>query len=111
MIRCKNCGGTHLSSRAFVDLNTKDLVEWDDVYDEVWCDDCGDYVETFEGTKSLIIMDYSTSRVNVYTINDSLEVDSDSIRSLGYNVDEVDWMISDFYNVEEHSGIITKFDK
>lgn len=111
MIRCRECGGTNLTARAFVNINTKNFVDWDDVYDEVWCEDCEDYVFTFEGTKSLIIMDYSTSQVNVYTINASLEVDSDAIRSLGYNVDEVDWMVSDFYTVEEHSGIITKFNK
>ena len=45
MYKCSKCGGTNLSARAILDLNTKEFIDWDDVYDEVWCYDCDDYIK------------------------------------------------------------------
>ena len=108
MYKCSECGGTNLGARAILDLNTKDFIDWDDVYDEVWCYDCEDYVKVIEDIRTLIIMDYSTGKIHVYNIHADLDVTDAFIEKLGYNRDEVSWMITEDYDVEEHKGIFTK---
>ena len=108
MYKCSECGGTNLGARAILDLNAKEFIDWDDVYDEVWCYDCEDYVMAAEDIKTLIIMDYSTSKIHVYNIHADVDVSNDFIEKLGYNIDEVSWMIAEDYDVEKHKGIFIK---
>lgn len=108
MYKCSECGGTNLSTRAFVDLNTKEFIDWDDVDDEVWCYDCEDFVKVIEDIRTLIIMDYSTGKIHVYNIHAGLDVTDAFIEKLGYNRDEVSWMITENYDVEKHKGIFKK---
>lgn len=108
MYKCSECGGSNLGARAILDLNTKEFIDWDDVYDEVWCYDCEDYVKSTEDIRTLIIMDYSTGKIHVYNIHADLDVTNDFIEKLGYNIDEVSWMIAENYDIEEHKGIFTK---
>ena len=108
MYKCSECGGTNLGARAILDLNTKEFIDWDDVYDEVWRYDCEDYVKVTEDIRTLIIMDYSTGKIHVYNIHADLDVTDDFIEKLGYNIDEVSWMITENYDVEEHKGIFRK---
>ena len=53
-------------------------------------------------------MDYNTGKIHVYNIHADLEVTDTFIEKLGYNRDEVSWMITEDYDVEEHKGIFTK---
>ena len=108
MYKCSECGGSNLGARAILDLNFKEFIDWDDVYDEVWCYDCEDYVKVTENIRTLIIMDYSTGKIHVYNIHAALDVTDDFIEKLGYNIDEVSWMIAENYDIEEHKGIFTK---
>lgn len=44
---CSECGGANLQVRAWVDINTNEYVsDCDD--DEVWCEDCEDFVTVKE---------------------------------------------------------------
>lgn len=106
MYKCSECGGINLGVRAILDLNSKEFIDWD--YDEVWCYDCEDYVKSTEDIRTLIIMDYSTGKIHVYSIHVDLDVTNDFIEKLGYNIDEVSWMITENYDVEEHKGIFIK---
>ena len=108
MYKCSECGGTNLGARAILNLNSKEFIDWDDVYDEVWCYDCEDYVKVTENIRTLIIMDYSTGKIHIYNIHANLDVTDNFIEKLGYNIDEVSWMITENYNVEKHKGIFTK---
>ena len=37
---CELCGGTSLSALAWVDYNTQEFIDWDDVHDDIYCCDC-----------------------------------------------------------------------
>lgn len=57
-------------------------------------------------TEKLVILDFSTFTVHVYTIDASLNADEEYIKNLGFNTDNCSWMFAEDINIEFHSEIL-----
>lgn len=53
----------------------------------------------------LIIMDYSTTEVHIYDVEDKVLPD---IQKMGYDRKNVAWMLGDNMEIVHHSEVITK---
>ena len=54
----------------------------------------------------LVILDYSNSAVHFYTVDEHCYVTDDFIESLGFQLDEISWMLSDDLDVFKHKGML-----
>lgn len=54
--------------------------------------------------KKLIVLEYSTSTVHIYNI-DRLYVDDEYIESLGFNLEDCNWMKGDL-DILYHKGVL-----
>lgn len=53
--------------------------------------------------QQLVILNYTTSTIDIYNIENLVDVNDDYLSSLGYNPDECSWMWSDELKVKFHS--------
>ena len=56
--------------------------------------------------EDLVILDYNTSSVHFYKVDNDADVDYDYIEKLGFNPDECSWMFADDIEVIKHKGIL-----
>ncbi len=56
--------------------------------------------------EDLVILDYSTSSVHFYKIDNDADLDYDYIKKLGFNPDECNWMFAEDIEVIKHKGIL-----
>ena len=54
----------------------------------------------------LVIMDYSTSTIHLYEIDENEDIDEDFIRKMNHNPDECSWMFAEDIEVIKHKGIL-----
>lgn len=56
----------------------------------------------FCNMEELAILDYNTSEVHFYRIDNDTEVDESYIDLLGHNPNACSWMVSEFINIIKH---------
>ena len=56
--------------------------------------------------EDLVILDYNTSSVHFYKVDNDADVDYDYIDKLGFNPDECSWMFAEDIEVIKHKGIL-----
>lgn len=56
--------------------------------------------------EDLVILDYSTSSIHFYKVDNDADVDYDYIEKLGFNPDECSWMFAEDIEVIKHKGIL-----
>ncbi len=52
--------------------------------------------------KKLIVLDYCIATVDIYDINDNINVDEEFIKSLGFNTNICEWMCGDNIEINYH---------
>ena len=56
--------------------------------------------------ETLVVMDYCIGRVDIYNISNDTDVSEELLNKLGYNIDEISWMVSENVNINVHNKII-----
>ena len=56
--------------------------------------------------EDLVILDYSTSSVHFYKVDNNADLDYDYIKKLGFNPDECSWMFAEDFEIIKHKGIL-----
>ena len=56
--------------------------------------------------EDLVILDYNTSSVHFYKVDNDADVDYDYIEKLGFNPDECSWMFAEDIEIIKHKGIL-----
>ena len=56
--------------------------------------------------EDLVILDYSTSSVHFYKVDNNADLDYDYINKLGFNPDECSWMFAEDIEIIKHKGIL-----
>lgn len=58
--------------------------------------------------EDLVILDYNTSTIHFYKVDVDTDTDitEEYIEKLGFNTDEVSWMVSEFIDVFKHKGVL-----
>ena len=56
--------------------------------------------------RELVILDYNNSTVHFYIVDKCCNVNNDFIESLGFQLDEISWMLSDDLDVFKHKGML-----
>jgi len=54
----------------------------------------------------LVILNYSTSTIDVYNINSETMVDEAYITTLGYNLEECSWMYANELSINFHTQVL-----
>lgn len=56
--------------------------------------------------EDLVILNYSTSSVHFYKVDNNADIDYDYIEKLGFNPDECSWMFAEDIEIIKHKGIL-----
>lgn len=56
--------------------------------------------------EDLVILDYNTSAVHFYKVDVDTDITEEYIENLGFNTNEVSWMVSEFIDVFKHKGVL-----
>lgn len=59
-------------------------------------------------TETLVILDYISQDVHIYNVDPDVEVDEDLIDRLGFNINDCNWMVSEYVDIVKHKGKIVK---
>lgn len=54
--------------------------------------------------EDLVILDYSTSSIHFYKIDNDANLDYNYIKKLGFNLDECSWMFAEDIEIIKHKG-------
>lgn len=52
--------------------------------------------------KKLVVLDYSDASVHIFDVLPGIEVDDEYVTSIGFNLSNCDWMISDHLDIKFH---------
>ena len=55
--------------------------------------------------EDLVILNYGTSSVHFYKVDNNANIDYDYIEKLGFNPNECSWMFDEYIEVIKHKGI------
>ena len=56
--------------------------------------------------EDLVILDYNTSTIHFYKVDADTDITEEYIEKLGFNINEVSWMVSEFIDVFKHKRIL-----
>ena len=56
--------------------------------------------------EDLVILDYSTSTVHFYKVDNDANIDENYIEKLGFNTNECSWMFAEDIGIIKHKGIL-----
>ena len=56
--------------------------------------------------EDLVILDYNNSTVHFYKVGADTDITEEYIENLGFNIDEVSWMVSKFIDIFKHKGVL-----
>ena len=59
-----------------------------------------------KNNKELVILDYNTGSIHFYKVDAKLNITEEYIENLGFNTDEVSWMVSKFIDIFKHKGVL-----
>ena len=56
--------------------------------------------------EDLVILDYSTSTVHFYRVDNNANIDENYIEKLGFNPNECSWMFAEDIGIIKHKGVL-----
>lgn len=59
-----------------------------------------------KNNKELVILDYNTGSIHFYKVDADTDITEEYIENLGFNTDEVSWMVSKFIDIFKHKGVL-----
>lgn len=59
-----------------------------------------------KNNKELVILDYNTGSIHFYKVGADTDITEEYIENLGFNIDEVSWMVSKFIDIFKHKGVL-----
>ena len=59
-----------------------------------------------KNNEELVILDYNTGSIHFYKVDAKLNITEEYIENLGFNTDEVSWMVSKFIDIFKHKGVL-----
>lgn len=57
--------------------------------------------------KKLVVLDYSDASVHIFDVLPDIEVDDEYVDSIGFNMSNCYWMLSDYLDIKYHHNSIT----
>ena len=59
-----------------------------------------------KNNKELVILDYNNSTVHFYKVDADADITEEYIENLGFNINEVSWVVSEFIDIFKHKGVL-----
>ena len=56
--------------------------------------------------EDLVILNYGTSSVHFYKVDNNADIDYDYIEKLGFNTNECSWVFAEDIEIIKHKGIL-----